>query len=210
VQTCVGALNRFFPAPGHDTETLGVFLEEGHPNALQALELIRRAKDQTDPIDMSGWREIEVEDSELPPLLPLPNEDDPLREKGLKIGAYGLGSKRGMLPLQAADLLAYCLHTEIVTMTRDRFSRIVIEDLVSGGLPHYGLHYSDDRMKDLVEWADADEKKINQEKRVASSVIRELNKFGFTAKPVPIGLKVDYSKASEDGMKKYFPDLLKD
>ena len=211
VQVCIAALHLFLPAPGRDTETVRLFLEDGHRNALQALEMIKRAKEDRDPIDMRGWQEIEVEDSDhLPALMPSDNGNDPLRQKGLKIGAYGLGSKRTMPPLQAADLLAYCLHTEIATRSHDRFARTVMSDLLRDGLPHYGFHCSEDRITDLIEGIAEDEKKIAAEKRVASSAIRELKKFGFSAKLNALGLDIDFSNASEEGMKKYLPGILKE
>jgi hypothetical protein len=71
------------------------FLESGHPHANEALQFIEQFK----VISTTPPAHVEIVGCV---------GNSGLRFSPFKIGVIGLGSKHDMMPLQAADILAYC------------------------------------------------------------------------------------------------------
>jgi hypothetical protein len=202
VRGCMQLLYHLFPAPGEESVDVGVFLEEGHVNLGQAEELIREEKLETDPIP------LEFRDTLHSGLLPEKegfSPDDPFGDKGLKIASYGHGSKRSMPPLQAADLLAYLSYAYISSFFRDTFAGDKLTALTKG-IPHGGLKYDREKIGWFVEYMVNWEKEQKGIRRNVATLIRELNAVGMRAKDIDFGLDIDFSNATEEGMRRFFPE----
>ena len=82
--------------PMKNPETIKVFLEKGHTNAEDVRRLIQNWQEATAPAPI----EYQGEPVQL-------FKEDPIRTSRLRIAEFGLGSKEGMYPLHAPDMLAY-------------------------------------------------------------------------------------------------------
>ncbi|MBV8570107.1 MAG: DUF3800 domain-containing protein [Acidobacteriaceae bacterium] len=138
----VARLQEFRPG----NHRLGIFFEQGHKNITQALDLIRFRKEELEELDTTGFDRVLIHPnahwSTHPP-------DDPLRTHTVKIGAMGIGGKRDMPPLQAADLLAYCVYSGLIHNDTG-FAKAVIDEL-DRHVPHYFSHLSPEKIKKHVE-----------------------------------------------------------
>jgi hypothetical protein len=110
VLTCVEMALKFLPELKSTSGQVGVFLERGHKNAQQAEKMLNEYAKRNEPVDSQVKTLILNALGEWPAGRVTAGEA--FREVGYKIGTVGQGTKRGMLPLQAADLLAYCYHAQ--------------------------------------------------------------------------------------------------
>jgi hypothetical protein len=100
----------------YDYQELGVYLEQGHPNINQALNLLRKFKGSYEDPDVSAFRQ----GGHVTHLILDANAEQPF----VKIGTMAMGDRHAMRPLQAADMLAYCSRTSDKTV-----SQMVLKEL---------------------------------------------------------------------------------
>jgi hypothetical protein len=86
----------------YDYQELGVYLEQGHPNLNQALNLLRTFKGSYEKPDLAAFRPGHVTELIL---------DEDAIQPFVKIGTIAMGDRHTMRPLQAADMLAYSSRT---------------------------------------------------------------------------------------------------
>jgi hypothetical protein len=86
----------------YDYQELGVYLEQGHPNMNQALNLLGTFKGSYEKPDLSAFRPGHVTELIL---------DKDAVEPFVRIGTIAMGDRHTMRPLQAADMLAYSART---------------------------------------------------------------------------------------------------
>jgi hypothetical protein len=101
----------------YDYKELGVYLEQGHPNMNQALNLLGTFKGSYEKPDLSAFRPGHVTELIL---------DKDAVEPFVRIGTIAMGDRHTMRPLQAADMLAYSARTSdkavsqlVLTQLRD-------------------------------------------------------------------------------------------
>jgi hypothetical protein len=132
-------------------EQLSIFLEEGHPNAVQAIQSLLGYKQKFAPIDMDALSVDHVIRAE--------ERDAPL----VKIGAVAVGGKTAMLPLQAGDMLA---HSTLAPTSN--WARLVLER-VRNGLPHYEGNWTKEAILESVDnMAAMEQARIRTRKRFHS------------------------------------------
>ena len=178
VQGCIALVIASLRKMNAGSEVLGIFMEEGHRNAQEVVEVIRELKKETDPTELPEEMDGSVYGDPLSiDPRPYSKEDDHLLQEGLKIGAYGLGSKKIMLPLQAADVFSYCMH-DAVNRPETYSSRRIMSKL-SRGIPHYGLVEDKKRILELVEFTQKNEQIRAEQNRRKYILKRELQQSGF-------------------------------
>ena len=173
---------------------VGMFFEQGHKNVMQALDLIRFRKSELEEIKITGFSRFATIGGASHHLHP-PN--DPLRINTAKIGAIGIGSRLGMPPLQAADILAYCVYSALVARELE-FCKYVI-DTIDETVPHYALHLSPELITQLVtgaQKADAEWKQFTTDanhlskdaKAIGLDLVRVGDAIGFkdTTPRIPV------------------------
>ncbi len=133
---------------------MAIFFEQGHKNVGQALDLVRFRQKELEELDVTGIGRVVVMPGANKHISP---PGDPTRINTAKIGAIGTGTKLGIPPLQAADMLAYCVYSALVG--RDiEFSKAIIEEIDSV-VPHYSVHLSPEKIVEMVDGTlDAEEK----------------------------------------------------
>jgi hypothetical protein len=90
-------------SPKSDPVPIGVFLEEGHANAMDAL---RRIRDYKNERRAPALQELDIPADTQVRFL---NVENPFQDYRIAVNGYGLVEKRKVPPVQAADLLAYLL-----------------------------------------------------------------------------------------------------
>jgi hypothetical protein len=190
VHGCLAVAFRLLHRLDAGTETVGIFVEEGHKNDREVIETLGELKRQTDPFELPDDLDGIVSAS---PFLDIPKDDysgeeDPFFQKGVKVGAYGLGSKRTMLPLQAADIFAYCAR-DVARRPDAYFCKGVMRKLRSR-IPHYRCIYDKKLILNLVERVEADELVRGQQRRNCYVLKQQLRNFGFDVEEVRSGLSV--------------------
>jgi len=159
VSGCVGFALTKLPELTSSTKTVGIFLEEGHRNALQALEHLGEFKVRNAPINLSDYedgiptKELSVNEIGVP-IDPIPTLPELLRQVGYKIGAYGLGSKLAMVPLQAADILVHCVYS-IATLTEPQYYYDVLTK-VGSPFPYYHMNLNKEMLQEFIKVSDVD------------------------------------------------------
>jgi Protein of unknown function (DUF3800) len=185
VQACLALTNVRLIDSDNASATLGVFLEEGHPNAAQVIADIQELKTQTDTLVVDSDAVL-VRD-EYAPIAPFKDSlgrADRLRERGVKIAAYGLGSKNTMPALQAADIFAYSLYALMRQSKNASFGEEVLGTL-SDRVPHYTIPCNADRISQLVQGTVTAQEELRKTKRATTALVKELKQEGFTVKVMP-------------------------
>jgi hypothetical protein len=191
VNGCMVGLWEFLTNQSKRSETVSIFLEDGHRNSLEAIEQIRGYKDSTDPVDLSGYEIIE-------------GEIDPLRGPGLKVGSYGLGRKSAMRPLWAADLLAYCIHGSIMNRN-DEFLPGVM-DKIEERVPCYGSQWDAAAIGRLIEATIEGDAKRAQQRYRTHVMRRYLGAFGIKSETLPYGIIFDASGMTDEQKLRFLAD----
>jgi hypothetical protein len=193
-QGCLGLAFHFLRQLGSSAETVGIFVEEGHKNDREVIEALGEFKRQTDPIDLPDDLDGAVYGGPLDMLQdPYSGEDDPLRRRGVKVGAYGLGSKKIMLPLQAADIFAYCAHG-FARRPDAYFCRGVIDKL-RGRVPHYGYACGKKQLLELMEGVKKEQVLKEKQRHDYYLLERQLGNCGFKVEKLSGGISVSGSTA---------------
>lgn len=177
VRMCLIAVDRLLTDPNRGTETLGVFIEDGHQNCAEAIAHIGEHKAEIEPVPRSF-----IVDSGLLPQSDNYNPDDPYRERGLKIGAYGAGSKMTMPPLQAADILVYSAYSD--TPRGEAVCTNVWKN-IGEQVPPYVVPLTERRLSSYVEGASDFAEKNKEKRRITGQFIREANRFGLRGEVIP-------------------------
>jgi hypothetical protein len=98
VMGCLSAINRHLGDKVAET-TLNIYLEDGHRNTGQAIEILQEEWRIQQGPEILGLPTTSVVAAGLPP--------EALPRPGVRLGTVAPGTKSQMNPLQAADLLAY-------------------------------------------------------------------------------------------------------
>ena len=189
VQMCVAAAREWIEQKEEGLHHMNIMLEDGHKNAGQAIDLLRRLKDA-------------IAIPEIPEGCVVVEEDDPLRvPSGVKIGTISLGSKqatatRDTFGLQAADILAYCISAEV--RTKDKFA-VAVLDKLERRTPICGYTYNDQELiPSLVADMDEDEKWRKQRRSEIYELKKVLKRRNINVFELPYGLQLDASGASPE------------
>ncbi len=206
VRWCLIGIDRLLTDPTKGTETLGVFIEDGHPNCAEAIEHIRQHKVELDPIPRS------LSDADIGlPRFDNYDRNDPYRERGLKIGAYGAGSKMMMPPLQVADILVYSAHAAGSGTKADAYTKSIWTNLAEC-VPPYVMPLKSSFISDLVQNSDRHAQNNREKRRLTAQVIRDANRFGLRAAIIPhkgvdfFGKTRDVDRFIQSRMKKQDPE----
>jgi hypothetical protein len=159
-------------------ETIGVFLEEGHANANDALRLLEYWQQDSSPPPP------EVEGYPAEVLVP-----DPARFATLRIHAYGLGSKATMHPLHAADMLAY-LAFSAMTFKGDDFLTDVFNQLLPR-VTHLSTSWNRAALEGLVRSVADGEQTKAAIRADLYAFKRHLRSHGVTVQQYPWGITID-------------------
>lgn len=187
--------------PPSDRNIMDVFLESGHKNETQALQLLREWKQSTDPItpdmDWEFGRLASFENI-------VTGEADPLRETGLKIGLVGSGDKKNTPALQAADFLAYTAYAGLVVPPNTKRSFYLrILNTMNERITHGIFQNNRETILGIQQSCATAEVQTRKTRFMVHQLCREMSKYGFVVKRTPDGLDIDFSNASEDGMIKF-------
>ncbi len=159
--------------------TVDVFLEDGHPNAAEVVRLITEERNANGDI-----KEALPEGTII--------VDAGAQQDRLKIGSVGLGTKATMMPLHAADTLAYTTFT-----SSDWFSQTVLDRLRSS-VPHLEVELTADSIQRVVRWIAEDEARRLQTRQELHEVSRFIGNLGGSVRPVPGGVAVDLRNLTEN------------
>ena len=155
-------------------QELSVFLEDGHANATESIWYLQRYKELS--ASTTGYDEV------------WGKENSPIRDSPLKIGAIGLGSKRSMPALQAADILAYCSGC-VMRNPKDDFAAPILNALSAPDIRFYQIDAGDlNAMTSRLAKEDASEVRIQHTRRAQKHRLKEL---GITFRELPDGIEVE-------------------
>jgi hypothetical protein len=148
----------------YDYQELSVYLEQGHPNMNQALNLLRTFKVSYEEPDLSAFRpghvtQLILDKDELQPFV--------------KIGTIGMGDRHTMRPLQAADMLAYSSRTSDKAV-----SQMVLKQL-RDSVDYVEGHWTRNTISYCVKELGIIEKEQAEQIRRVNS-LRYLKHFGIT------------------------------
>jgi hypothetical protein len=141
---------------------VGIFLEDGHKNKAQAIELIQHFKDDREPLDFAGFDD----DIRL-----IDGAEDP-RTPRTTLGAIGFGSKDQMPPLQAADILGHCVY--IASLERDLTFALRTIDFVAKTVPIYVLKLTPERIAESVVRAEYAEQEWHRFRKDVANAAKAL------------------------------------
>jgi hypothetical protein len=172
--------------------TLNIFLEDGHRNANQALgNLLEtwRAQQGIDPSSLSSdamW--INQESFELQ------------KRTELQYGTIALGTKTQMMPLQAADLLAYgVLNISGVPDPQEPDLRKVVFtealNVIGSRAPIFVYDLSPEKIR---EGLDTHRKKLEMETEIRHQIARTVGTVGGKVLRQGRGFKVHFDNPSEE------------
>jgi len=133
VQGCIQGVAFHLAEQDSDYEELSVFLEDGHPNAVQAIESLLGFKRKFAPVDMTTLNADHVIDTG--------GRDAPL----VRLGTIAVGGKTKMLPLQAADMLAHSVFNPSGDLTR------IVLERVRERLPFHEGNWTSEVIQQTIE-----------------------------------------------------------
>jgi hypothetical protein len=168
-----------------EPDTIRVFLEEGHNNAEDALRLIRYWQEDTAPAPT----EFEGEPVEV--VVP-----DPNRTSRLRIDDFRLGSKTGMLPLHAADMLAYLASLSLSFRIDDEFTGFF--DKLLARVVHVSTYWNRSDLEEFVRNVLAGENEKQEIRNGWNDIRRYLASHNVTLNVLPWGVTFDARHMSEE------------
>lgn len=165
--------------------TIDVFLEDGHPNAKDALRLLEYWRDDTSPAptEYMGHAVTTL-------------QEDPNRTTRLRIREIGLGSKDNMPPLHAADMFAY-LASAAMSFKGDPFFTELFDELLPR-FPHASTSWNRKALEELVERGRAEEEEKRQIRAGWYSLKSYLGRYNVDVNILPWGVTIDRSRLSDD------------
>jgi hypothetical protein len=164
--------------------TTDVFVEEGHSNEKDALRLLEYWREDTSaaPSEYLGEPVETI-------------EPDPNRTTRLRIEQIGVGSKQTMLPLHAADMLAY-LASAAMSFKGDPFLTELFDELLPR-IPHLSTSWNRQSLEEAVTWVQRGE----DEKRAIRAGWYELKsylgRYNVELNILPWGITFDRSRLSD-------------
>jgi len=154
-------------------QTVSFFLESGHKHAKEALQFV----DQYKVLSTAPPKDVEIVGTV---------GNSGLAFSPFKVGAFGFGSKREMMPLQAADILAYCSLC-LRKNSKDPYARALLSAI---GLPIFVRCLDKEAILGMVELlnrTDREEVKIQHNRR---RQIKQLKALGLPFEVLPDRLSV--------------------
>ncbi len=168
-----------------EPDTIRVFLEEGHANAADALRLLRYWQEDTVPAPTHyGGEPLEQ------------GVPDPNRTSRLRISDFRLGSKTGMYPLHAADMLAYFASLALSFRIDEEFTGLF--DGLLGRVPHLSTTWNRGVLQEFVERVLAGEREQQEIRSGWNDVRRYLASHDIKLKVLPWGVTIDGRHLSDE------------
>jgi len=190
VNGCILVMWDLLTGQSRKTESISIFLEHGHKNAVEAMRVIGEYKYSTDPLDLSQFESVVC------------REEDPLRGPGLKVATFGLGDKKSMRPLWAADVLAYCTHGLIMSRGNDPFCAGVI-DAIEEKVKYVGHSWNEDSIKSAIADVEEGEAARKLVRSDTYSLKKYLRSFRLDVRELPVGLLVDRSNTPQEDLERF-------
>lgn len=160
VTGCIYAAEQHLRKRASVKPELNIYIEDGHANADEVFLAIRKYKRYLEIDDLSGiGRSIEY----------IGKPDDPY---ATSLGNIALGSKDKMLPLQAADLLAYSW----LNSSRYKYSKIFFD--LNKAMPSAGWFWEEDGVTAFIERQTKFDKQMKQQRQSFNKLHYFLRQFG--------------------------------
>jgi len=168
-----------------EPDTVRVFLEEGHSNAEDALRLLKYWQEDTAPAP------TEIEGEPVRVIAP-----DPSRTSRLRIRDFRLGSKTGMYPLHAADMLAYFASLSLSFRIDDEFTSLF--DKLLARVVHISTLWNRNDLEEFVRNVIAGEKEKQEIRDGWNDIRRYLESHNVKLTVLPWGVTFDARHLSEE------------
>lgn len=168
-----------------EPDTIRVFLEEGHANAADALRLLRYWQEDTAPAP------THYEGEPVQQVVP-----DPNRMSRLRIADFRLGSKTGMYPLHAADMLAYFASLTLSFRIDEEFTSLF--DKLLGRVPHLSTGWNRSYLQEFVQLVLDGEREKEEIRSGWNNMRRYLASHKVKLTVVPWGVTIDGRHLSEE------------
>jgi hypothetical protein len=168
-----------------EPDTVRVFVEEGHNNAEDALRLLRYWQEDTAPAPT----EFEGEPVHIVAA-------DPNRTSRLRIGEFRLGSKTGMYPLHAADMLAYFASISLSFRIDEEFTGFF--DKLLARVVHVSTFWTRSDLEEFVPAVLAAEKEKQEIRNGWNDMRRHLESHNVELNVLPWGVTFDARHLSEE------------
>ena len=180
VKYCVNAIREHLGAAARGT-TVSVFLEGGHRNTRQAIKSLKAERVRQQSSFDSAMR---TENGAV--IWRNPDRDS----LGITLGIVDTGTKESMVPLQAADLLAFCVFND----DQKRFLDMLAYFGERFPLLIYKL--STDSLRGLATQFQQAEVHARNQRRRTDTVLREIKKMGGSIRKVENwGQVIDFEEA---------------
>lgn len=167
-----------------EPDTVRVFLEEGHNNADDALRLLRYWQEETAPAPT----EIEGEPVQIVAA-------DFNRTSRLRISEFRLGSKTGMYPLHAADMLGYFASITLSFRIDEEFTGFF--DKLLARVVHVSTFWTRSDLEEFVRTVRAGEKEKEEIRNGWNDMRRYLESHNVKLTVLPWGVTFDARHLSE-------------
>jgi hypothetical protein len=166
-----------------EEEMVSMFIEDGHTNSGGALEVIRKYKETSD-------------DPEVPTVK--------LQNLPLKIGAYGVVSKKLAPPLWASDLLAYGVNR--MASSRDQYILDLLTK-ITNRVDSIHLHMDSAQIEHMKEVFKSTEDTIALRQENSHKIVKLLHKFGGRAERVKGGVALHTEGMTDEQKIAFLNDL---